>query len=158
MTTPTTPGSAATPAPAGAAGLLPPAPTPTPRNAKLIRAAAPLLPPGTQIRQIIAAQTLKPSVAVGLMFLGILPGALLGIAINRNRLLAVANEGIYVLDCGHGSIRRPKKVVTVLPRATQLTPKLEIGGKPLHLVARWNDQIAAANAEAAWFAAPPAEG
>jgi hypothetical protein len=93
---------------------------------RLIDRVQPLLPPGTQVRQVIPAGTKRsmPPFLWPFFLLGVLPGFLLMIAYNMtitNRLLVVTPDGIYVLDCGRGS-SKPKSVLGVLPRATRLGP------------------------------------
>lgn len=139
-----------------------PTPTPTSRVARrkqrAIERAQPLLPPGTEIRQIFGAQTGSPLLLIVLMLLlAILPGALLFSAISRNRWIVVAPDAIYVLDCGHFGMT-PKRVLRVLPRSTRLGPLggvwTKIHAGPDTLWAGRDADIAAADAEAPDYGAP----
>jgi Protein of unknown function (DUF2510) len=141
-----------------------PTPTPTPTSSvarkrqRAIEQAQPLLPPGTRIRQIISAQTGSPLLYIVLMLLlAILPGALLFLAISKNRLIVVAADAIYVLDCGHLGMT-PKRVLRVLPRSTRLGPLggvwTKIHAGPDTLWAGRDADIAAADAEAAGYGVP----
>jgi Protein of unknown function (DUF2510) len=86
-------------------------PTPTRRvsrgKQRAIERAQPLLPPGTEIRQIISTQTGNP-LTLGKLF-------------SKYRWIVVAPDAIYVLDCGHTGMT-PKRVLRVLPRSTRLGP------------------------------------
>ena len=127
------------------------------RKQRAIERAQPLLPPGTQIRQIIGTQTGSPLLYILLMLLAILPGALIFLAISKNRWIVVAQDAIYVLDCGHFGMT-PKRVLRVLPRSTRLGPLggvwTKIHAGPDTLWAGTDADIAAADAEAAGYGVP----
>jgi len=89
---------------------------------RLIERAQPFLPPGTQIRQIFGGETRSPVLFIGLLFLAILPGAIIFMLINRNRIIAVTQDAIYVLSIGSFAWSKPKRVLRVLPRATRFGP------------------------------------
>ncbi len=118
----------------------------------MIERTQPLLPPGAQIRHILIAGTKGIWLFIGLLLLGILPGALIFLLINRNRILAVTQDEIFVLDCGHG--QKPKRVLGVLPRATRLGPpvgnpiQITIGQERLFTGNKFRSEIIAADAEA----------
>jgi hypothetical protein len=87
------------------------------KKRRMIERAEPLLPSGTQIRQIVTASTRSPVLWIGLLILlAILPGAFVLTIISKNRIIAVSQDAIYVLDCSHCGYR-PKGVLRVLPRA-----------------------------------------
>ena len=119
----------------------------------MIERAQALLPPGAQIRQIFPAGTKGIGLFVVLaLLLAIVPGALLFALINRNRLIAVTADAIYVLDCGHG--KKPKRVLLTLPRTTRLGPgssgiatKILVGSETLWVAQKFRSEIAAADAE-----------
>jgi len=118
---------------------------------QMIDRAEPLLPPGAQIRQIFPAGTKGIGLFVALvLLLAILPGALLFALINRNRLIAVTQDAIYVLDCGHG--KKPKRVLMTLPRPTHLGSaggmliKITAGPETLWVAQRFAAELAAADA------------
>ena len=138
---------------------------PTRGKQRMIDRAQPLLPPGTQIRQIIPAGTKRPMpVFIWPFFLlGVLPGFLLLIVYNMtitNRMLVVTPDAIYVLDCGRGN-SRPKRVHQVLPRATRLGPasgtlnvRISAGPETLWTGKPFVREVTAADAEAAQIPAP----
>ena len=141
-----------------------PTPTPTPTSRvsrgkqRAIERAQPLLPPRTQIRQIIGAQTGSPLLGIVLMLLlALLPGALIFSLISKYRWIVVAPDAIYVLDCGHFGMT-PKRVLRVLPRSTRLGPLggvwTKIHAGPDTLWAGIDADIAAADAEAPGYGAP----
>ena len=111
-----------------------------------------LLPPGTQIRHMVIGSTRGIWLLMGLMLLGILPGALIFVLINRNRIVAVTQAEIFVLDCGRG--QKPKRVLTVLPRANRLGPpagfpiRITVGREHLFAGTKFRSEILAADAEA----------
>lgn len=136
------------------------------RRQKLVNAALPVLPPGTQIRQIIPATT-RPMWLwiVCALALALLPGSLLFMAINRSRLLAVTDEGIYVISCSawFGNVRA-KQIVAVLPRATRLGPpsglqtRFSLGTLTLYLGSQaFGDQIVAADMGQGMGSAQPSQ-
>jgi Protein of unknown function (DUF2510) len=143
-----------------------PTPTPTPtsrearRKRRAIERAQPLLPPGTEIRQIISTQTGNPLLLIVLMLLlAVLPGALLFSVFSKYRWIVVAPDAIYVLDCGHVGMT-PKRVLGVLPRSTRLGPrgggwtKIHAGPDTLWTGRIAGADIAAADAEAPGYGAP----
>jgi hypothetical protein len=129
---------------------------------RLIERAQPFLPPGTQIRQIFGGETRSPVLFIGLLFLAILPGAIIFMLINRNRIIAVTQDAIYVLSIGSFAWSKPKRVLRVLPRATRFGPasgtwpKINVGPERLWTSNRagWFAEINAADAEAALQGAP----
>ena len=128
------------------------------RKQRAIERAQPLLPPGTEIRQIFGAQTRSAFLASEFRQLWVLLAvALLFSAISKNRWIVVAPDAIYVLDCGHLAWT-PKRVLRVLPRSTRLGPLggvwTKIHAGPDTLWARRDADIAAADAEAAGVGAP----
>jgi hypothetical protein len=93
---------------------------------RLTERTQPLLPPGTEIRQIVYAGTKRPMpwFIWPFFLLGVLPGFLLLLLYTltiKGRVLAVTRDTIYVLDCGRGG-QKPSRVLGVLPRATRLGP------------------------------------
>jgi hypothetical protein len=127
------------------------------KKRRMIERAEPLLPSGTQIRQIVTASTRSPVLWIGLVILlAILPGALVFTMISKNRIIAVSQDAIYVLDCGHFGYR-PKGVLRVLPRATRLGPAgglwTKINAGPEKLWAGNPAELTAADAEAAPYGA-----
>lgn len=149
------------PAPALAAradpGFTRPRSTMSKKKRRMIERAEPLLPSGTQIRQIVTASTRSPFLWIGLaILLAILPGTLVFAMISKNRMIAVSQDAIYVLDCGHFGYR-PKGVLRVLPRATRLGPAgglwTKINAGPEKLWAGNPAEITAADAEAAPYGA-----
>ena len=126
------------------------------KKQRLIERAQPVLPAGTEIRQIFSATTRSPYLLFGLMFLFILPGAIIFWTINRGRMIAITKDAIYVLNCGNFAWSKPKRVLRVLPRTTRFGPvsgmfaKIQVG--PEHLWMGDNAgayaEIAAADAEA----------
>jgi hypothetical protein len=83
--------------------------------------AAQFLEPGETIQVVIAGQTGSPLVrAIGSAF-GLL-GALITVAFNEYRIVAVTDQRILVLDAGRWSYKNARGVVGVLPRATRLGP------------------------------------
>ena len=166
------PGAAPPPPPFGAPSGPPPGPgaawpgsPPAPpvgglnrRDAKILEIAQPLLPPWARVRQIVVAETVHPVLAFCLGLL-VIPGLLLFATVNHNRVLAVADEGIYLLDCGHTGFRS-KRLMMVLPRGVELTMKLRVGKEKLYVGGRWRKSVAAANADLPRIlaTAPPAAG
>jgi len=127
---------------------------------RMIERAQPLLPPGTEIRQIIFAGTRRPMpwYIWPFFLLGVLPGFLILIIYamtTKGRVLAVTPDTIYVLDCGRGG-QNPKRVLGVLPRATRLGPpvgslniKVAAGPETLWSGRMFAADILAADAEGA---------
>ena len=118
------------------------------RRQKMIDGATPLLPPGTQIRQILEATNRSPLLSLPLLLSTFLlpgPGLLLYFILWRRRVLAVTDDAIYVLDS--------KRVLAVVPRHTRLGPpsglntKVTLGGMNLYVKTKLDgDQIFAADA------------
>lgn len=83
--------------------------------------AAQFLNPGETIQEVLAAQTGSPLVrGIGSAF-GLL-GALITMAFNEFRIVAVTDQRILVLDAGRWSMKKARGVLDVLPRATRLGP------------------------------------
>jgi len=130
---------------------------------RLIERTQPLLPPGTQIRQIFTGSTQSPFLLFGLMlFFAVLPGAIIFMLINRNRVIAVTQDAVYVLNLGSFAWSKPKRVLRVLPRTTRFGPvggiwaKINVGTEHLRVGdnAGAYAEVAAADAEAALLGAP----
>jgi uncharacterized RDD family membrane protein YckC len=107
---------------------------------KMIDTALPLLPPGSEIRQVVGATNVPFWLLFPFMLLAILPGALLFAAIQRVRLVAVTDDAVYVLACSAWFGQwRAKRVLAVLPRNTRLGPpaglqtKAKLGTMTLYL-------------------------
>jgi hypothetical protein len=84
-------------------------------KARLTRYAMPLLPEGTQVRQIMYVQTRS----FGGMLLSFYP--------DKYGMIAVTDDAVYVLDCGRSyrgyyGYAKPKKVLGVLPRTVRFGP------------------------------------
>ncbi len=90
------------------------------RRHYLARRVARFLPPETLIRQVFGAQCYTPWLVGPLSVLYILYTPLM-----RWRLVAVTDDGIFVVSASYWSGWRPKRVLRVLPRRTQLGP---VGG------------------------------
>jgi len=120
---------------------------------KMIERAKPLLPPEAEIRHIFPAGTKGVGLFVVLaLLLAIVPGALLFALLNQNRLIAITDEAIYVLDCGHGT--KPKRVLAVLPRATPfgngtggMASRIRVGSETLWVGQKFRAELAAADAQ-----------
>jgi len=83
--------------------------------------AAQFLNPGETIQEVLAAQTGSPLVrGIGSAF-GLL-GALITIAFNEYRIVAVTDQRILVLDAGRWNMKNARAVIDVLPRGTSLGP------------------------------------
>lgn len=83
--------------------------------------AAQFLNPGETIQEVLAAQTGSPLVrGIGGAF-GLL-GALITMAFNEYRIVAVTDQRILVLDAGRWGMKKARGVVDVLPRGTRLGP------------------------------------
>lgn len=127
------------------------------QSERLRTAAAPLLPPGTTIRQCFEAETRSPWLFIAMALpLALIGAALVFIAINRNRVIAVTDNGIYVLDCGAFGGKKPKRVLAVLPRSTRfgplngVFPKVRIGNETLFIAQMFAPEVAAADYQAAY--------
>jgi hypothetical protein len=83
--------------------------------------AAQFLQPGETIQEVLAAQTGSPLVRGFAGAFGLL-GALITVAFNEYRIVAVTDQRILVLDAGRWSTKNARGVVSVLPRATRLGP------------------------------------
>ncbi len=116
---------------------------------RLIRRALPFLPPGTEVRRVIGAQT-RGVVVPTLIWIAVFTalwaqmgwlvfsgrftrilwfltplwlllsygiGWLASLRVVAFRLLAVADDTVYVLDCGHNVFLWPKRLVGAVPRA-----------------------------------------
>jgi hypothetical protein len=82
---------------------------------------AQFLNPGESIQVVLAAQTGSPLVrGIGSAF-GLL-GALITVAFNEYRIVAVTDQRILILDAGRWSLKTARGVVDFLPRATRLGP------------------------------------
>ncbi|MEV6429133.1 hypothetical protein [Nocardia sp. NPDC051463] len=112
--------------------------------------AAPLLPRGSEIRQVFICQT-APSFAF--FIITYLTG--LTIFWNKYRCVAVTQDAIYVLESSKLSGgAMPQQLLDTLPRHTQLGPvsgrwgQMNILGKRHWVHKRFHDAIAAADHEA----------
>jgi hypothetical protein len=120
---------------------------------QMIERAKPLLPPGAEVRQIFLAGTKGVGLFILLaVLLAIVPGALLFALLNQNRLIAITDDAIYVLDCGHGA--KPKRVLVTLPRATRLgqgtggiANKIQVGSETLWVGQKFRAELATADAD-----------
>jgi hypothetical protein len=83
--------------------------------------AAQFLDPGEAIQEIFAAQTGSPMVNGIAAAFGLL-GALIAVAFNEYRIVAVTDRRIVVLDAGRWTLKKARGVVDILPRATRLGP------------------------------------
>ena len=132
----------------------------------MIERVQPLLPPGSQVRQIVLGGTRRPMpwFIWPFFLLGVLPGFLLLLIYaltTANRTLVVTSDAIFVLDCGRGGSQKPKSVQRVLPRATRLGPpagtlnvKVFAGPEAFWTSKQFAGEIAAADAEAIQIPAP----
>jgi hypothetical protein len=122
----------------------------------LMERSAPLLPPGSQVRQAFICQT-APHFAF--FFINWATG--LTMFWIRYRCVAVTQDTIYVLAGSRLSGgANPKSVVGTLPRHTQLGPvsgrwgQLNLLGERHWVKRRFQAEIAAADAEAGFTYAP----
>ncbi|MFE7796914.1 hypothetical protein [Nocardia sp. NPDC057440] len=116
----------------------------------LVERAAPLLPTGSEIRQVFICQT-APN--FGFFLITYLTG--LTIFWNKYRCVAVTQDAIYVLESSKLSGgARPQQLLDTLPRHTQLGPvsgrwgRVNILGKRHWIHKRFHEAIAAADCEA----------
>ena len=118
--------------------------------AQLKEAAAPLLPPGSEVQQAFVCQTATNFV---IFVINWLTGLTLGLITYRS--VAVTSDAIYVLDAQRlsgGATSR--SVVATLPRHTQLGPvhgrwsEFALLGQRYWVKQRFQDQITAADAAA----------
>ncbi|WP_431972623.1 hypothetical protein [Nocardia sp. bgisy134] len=116
----------------------------------LVERSAPLLPAGSEIRQVFICQT-APS------FVFFLITYLTGLTMfwNKYRCVAVTQNAIYVLESSKLSGgAKPQQLVGALPRHTQLGPvsglwgQVNILGQRHWVHKRFHDAIAAADHEA----------
>jgi hypothetical protein len=130
----------------------------------LVKRAQPLLPPGTRIRQIFLAGTLSPK-ATAVLCITII-GAPVAMLINHQRMIAVADDAIYVLKCGRLTPTKPTRVLRTLPRTTRF--ELAGGTMAWHITVPpeklWvtgavsRAEIAGGDADAPKLASPPPPG
>lgn len=115
-----------------------------------MRRSAPLLPAGSEIRQVFICQS-APS------FFYFIVTYLTGLTIfvNKYRCVAVTQGAIYVLDSGKLSGgASPRRLIGTMPRQTRLGPvsgrwgQVSILGERHWVHKRFYDQIAAADREA----------
>ncbi len=117
-------------------------------RADLVESALPFLPAGTEIRQVFIGQA-APN------FFYFIVTYLTGImSRNRYRCIAVADEGIYVLDSTKWpGGAKPRDLVGRMPRHTRLGPvsgrwaEVDLLGERHWVHKRFHDQIAAADCE-----------
>jgi hypothetical protein len=115
--------------------------------------AARFLPPGSVIRQVFGAQCFTPWL-VG-------PLLVLYAPFMTWRLVAVADEGIFILSASNWFLWHPKRVLLVLPRRTELGPvgglwsRIQLGSERAWVNWRFFSDLRAADAEIARI---PAEG
>jgi hypothetical protein len=126
----------------------------TPRD--LAERSAPLLPPGSQVRQAFICQT-APNFAF--FFINWISG--LTMFWIRYRCVAITQDAIYVLEGSKLSGgAQPKSIVGTLPRHTQLGPvsgrwgQLYLLGERHWVKKRFHAEIASADAEAGFMYAP----
>jgi hypothetical protein len=82
---------------------------------------AQFLNPGESIQVVLAAQTGSPLVRGIASAFGLL-GALITVAFNEYRIVAVTDQRILILDAGRWSTKNARGVVDGLPRETRLGP------------------------------------
>jgi hypothetical protein len=118
---------------------------------KLAERAAPFLPQGSQIRQVFVCQT-GPSPWFFLL-------TYLTIFWIKYRMVAVTNDGIYVLEGSKFTGgTKPKSLVGTMPRQTQLGPvsgmwgQLNLLGERHWVHKRFHKDVTAADAEAGFTA------
>ncbi|MGA2471417.1 MAG: hypothetical protein ABSG64_12090 [Solirubrobacteraceae bacterium] len=101
------------------------------------------LKPGETLQAVIGAQTQSQYL--------ILAGAIIFLAVNHYRILAVTPERILVLDSGRFNMKRARGVVTELPRSTRLGPGsglwhvISIGSEDLRVHRRFFKDLQAAD-------------
>lgn len=83
--------------------------------------AAQFVNPGEEIQVVLPAQTGSPLVRGLASGFGAI-GALLAVAFNEYRIVAVTSQRILVLDCGRWNFRNARTVIGEMPRATMLGP------------------------------------
>jgi hypothetical protein len=83
--------------------------------------AARALNPGETIQEVFGAQTGSPLVRGLAGAFGLL-GALITVAFNEYRIVAVTDQRILILDAGRWSMKTMRGVMDILPRATRLGP------------------------------------
>lgn len=117
---------------------------------QLIERAAPLLPPGDNIRQAFICQTAS---TFGIFVVNWTTGLTLGLI--TYRCVAVTNHAIYVLAAPRRSGgANPRSIVAILPRHTQLGPvegrwgEFELLGQRHWVKQRFQNQVADADREA----------
>jgi hypothetical protein len=116
---------------------------------KMAQRSLPFLPPGTQIRHAFYGQT-GPSP----YFFFLIGFLILFLAGMRYRIVAVADNAIYVLECGFWGYQ-PKRVLTALPRQTRFGPVsglwagVVVGNERIWVHKRFQKDVEAADAELA---------
>lgn len=114
------------------------------------------LRPGEEIGALIGGQTMSPysqAISGPTGPLGII-GSLLLMALSRYRIIVVSSQRILVLDAGMVSMRKARKIITELPRSTQLGPAsgswhvVRVNGKKLWIPRQFFKDIEAADAAA----------
>lgn len=115
-------------------------------KARMIKKVMPLLPPGTQVRQIMYTQTR----GFGGMLLALFP--------DRYGMIAVADDAIFIFDCGRSffgvyGVAKPKTLMGTVPRGsyfgrlTGLSTKV-IFASPWRIVRGYYDEARTADLEA----------
>lgn len=128
---------------------------------KLAQNVQPHLQPGETLQSVFSAQTFSQyKIALGLG-LGILPGLIFMLSLNRYRVIAVTDRRIAVFDSGPWSATKTKRLLADINRNTVLGPtdgmwhKFQAGHETLHAHRRFYKDIAQADALVTG-AAPPA--
>jgi hypothetical protein len=120
---------------------------------KLAERSQPLLPPGTQIRQVFMCQS-GPNPKWMFLTVWVLLAA-------KYRIVCVTDQGIYVLRQSKLQVK-PKELLATLPRRQQLGPlsgalwgEFNLMGERHWVHRRFFDDVAAADQALAMAAPPP---
>ena len=121
------------------------------RQRRLAERSLPLLPPRTEIRQVIWGQRLRDRFGIPFGHVG-------GLTFGWQRywIIAVTAPTVYLLECGMWSPHKPKRVYGAFPRSTPLQThgsmwgfswRVSVGDEVIWVSSPYFDQVTAADAE-----------